>query len=177
DRAAVLGRGRRARVGERRRLRPRGLGLDAGRRPGAADVAQTAVRHGVDQHSHPTHARDAARRLQAERVRQGHVDLLDRGVHQPQARDGVARLGAKSKEGSDPTMSVRPFLVNGEWRTGEGTFEVHSPYDDAVVAEIGVPTAEDVEEAVATAAATFEGARNLPGPAPPEARGPNTRGP
>ena len=59
-------------------------------------------------------------------------------------------------------MTVRPFLVNGEWRTGEGTFEVHSPYDDAVVAEIGVPTAEDVEEAVATAAETFEGSRSLP---------------
>ena len=59
-------------------------------------------------------------------------------------------------------MSVRPFLVNGEWRTGEGTFEVHSPYDDAVVAEIGVPTAEDVEEAVAKAAETFEVSRNLP---------------
>ena len=59
-------------------------------------------------------------------------------------------------------MSVRPFLVNGEWRTGEGTFEVHSPYDDAVVAEIGVPTAEDVEEAVATAAETFEVSRTLP---------------
>ena len=78
---------------ERRRLRPRGLGLDAGRRPGAPDVAQAAVRHGVDQHAHPAHARDAARRLQAERVRQGHVDLFDRGVHEPQARDGVARLG------------------------------------------------------------------------------------
>src|SRR5207344_652015 len=59
-------------------------------------------------------------------------------------------------------MTVRPFLVNGEWRTGEGTFEVHSPYDDAVVAEIGVPTAEDVEEAVATAAKTFEVSKNLP---------------
>ena len=59
-------------------------------------------------------------------------------------------------------MSVRPFLVNGEWRIGEGTFEVHSPYDDAVVAEIGVPTAEDVEKAVATAAETFEVSRNLP---------------
>src|SRR5829696_1980461 len=59
-------------------------------------------------------------------------------------------------------MTVRPFLVNGEWRTGEGTFEVHSPYDDSVVAEIGLPTADDVEEAVATAAETFEGSRNLP---------------
>ena len=30
---------------------------------------------------------------------------------------------------------IRPFLVNGEWRTGEGTLEVRSPFDDAVVAE------------------------------------------
>ena len=51
---------------------------------------------------------------------------------------------------------IRPFLVNGEWRTGEGTFEVKSPYDDSVVAELGVPTAADVEEAIATAAETFE---------------------
>jgi acyl-CoA reductase-like NAD-dependent aldehyde dehydrogenase len=59
-------------------------------------------------------------------------------------------------------MAVRPYLVNGEWRTGEGTFEVHSPFDDGLVAEIGVPTEADVEEAVATAAATFEESRKLP---------------
>ena len=52
--------------------------------------------------------------------------------------------------------------MNGEWRTGEGSFEVRSPYDDGVVAEIGVPTDADVEEAVATAAATFEESRHLP---------------
>jgi aldehyde dehydrogenase (NAD+) len=59
-------------------------------------------------------------------------------------------------------MSVRPYLVNGEWRTGEGTLEVRSPFDDSVVAEIGVPTEADVEEAVATAAATFEESKKLP---------------
>jgi len=59
-------------------------------------------------------------------------------------------------------MAVRPYLVNGEWRTGEGSFEVRSPYDDGVVAEIGVPSADDVEEAVATAAATFEESKHLP---------------
>src|SRR6266699_2335217 len=53
-------------------------------------------------------------------------------------------------------MTVRPFLVNGAWRTGEGTFEVKSPFDDSVVAEVGVPTAADVEEAMATADATVE---------------------
>jgi len=59
-------------------------------------------------------------------------------------------------------MSVRPYLVNGDWRTGEGTLDVHSPFDDSVVAEIGVPMEADVEEAVATAASTFEESRNLP---------------
>ena len=57
---------------------------------------------------------------------------------------------------------ARPFLVNGEWRTGEGTFEVKSPYDDSVVAEIGVPTDADVEEAAACAAETFEESQHLP---------------
>jgi aldehyde dehydrogenase (NAD+) len=59
-------------------------------------------------------------------------------------------------------MGTRPYLVAGEWRTGEGTFEVRSPYDDGVVAEIGVPTQADVEEATAQAAATFEESSRLP---------------
>jgi acyl-CoA reductase-like NAD-dependent aldehyde dehydrogenase len=59
-------------------------------------------------------------------------------------------------------MTVRPYLVNGDWRTGEGTFEVKSPFDDSVVAEIGVPTQADVDEATATAAATFEESKRLP---------------
>ncbi len=59
-------------------------------------------------------------------------------------------------------MSTRPFLVNGDWRTGEGTFEVKSPFDDSVVAEIGVPTDADVEEAAATAHETFKTSQHLP---------------
>src|SRR5436189_2446540 len=59
-------------------------------------------------------------------------------------------------------MTVRPYLVNGEWRTGEGTFEVKSPFDDSVVAEVAVPTEADVEEAIATAASTFEESKKLP---------------
>jgi aldehyde dehydrogenase (NAD+) len=58
-------------------------------------------------------------------------------------------------------MAVRPFYVNGEWRTGEGALEVKSPFDESVVAEIGVPTEADVEEAVATAAETFKESRRL----------------
>jgi acyl-CoA reductase-like NAD-dependent aldehyde dehydrogenase len=59
-------------------------------------------------------------------------------------------------------MTTKPFFVNGEWRTGEGTFEVMSPFDQSVVAELGVPTASDVEEAIRTAAETFEESRTLP---------------
>src|SRR3989442_748601 len=58
-------------------------------------------------------------------------------------------------------MTVRPFYVAGEWRTGEGTLEVRSPYDQSVVAEVGVPTDADVEEAVSTAAETFAASRLL----------------
>jgi acyl-CoA reductase-like NAD-dependent aldehyde dehydrogenase len=58
---------------------------------------------------------------------------------------------------------TRPFLVAGEWRTGEDSFEVKSPFDGSVVAEVGVPTDADLEEAVDAADTTFEReSRNLP---------------
>ena len=59
-------------------------------------------------------------------------------------------------------MAVRSYLVNGDWRTGEGTFEVKSPFDESVVAEVGTPTEADVEEAAATAQATFAESSRLP---------------
>ena len=57
---------------------------------------------------------------------------------------------------------IRPYLVNGQWRTGEGTHEVTSPYDGSVVAVLGVPTAADVEESMAVAAETFKTSQHLP---------------
>ena len=36
-------------------------------------------------------------------------------------------------------MTTKPFYVAGEWRTGEGTLDVHSPYDDSVVADARRP--------------------------------------
>jgi acyl-CoA reductase-like NAD-dependent aldehyde dehydrogenase len=59
-------------------------------------------------------------------------------------------------------MTTRPFYVAGEWRTGQGTLDVHSPYDDSVVATIGVPTDQDVEDAVVAATETFKESRHLP---------------
>lgn len=58
---------------------------------------------------------------------------------------------------------VKPYLVAGEWRTGDDSFEVTSPYDGAVVARVGKPSNEDAERAAAAAAHTFEEeSRNLP---------------
>jgi acyl-CoA reductase-like NAD-dependent aldehyde dehydrogenase len=54
------------------------------------------------------------------------------------------------------------YLVAGEWRTGEGSFEVRSPYDDAVVATVAKPTEADVESAVAAAHDSFDSVRKLP---------------
>ena len=59
-------------------------------------------------------------------------------------------------------MSTKPFYVAGQWRTGEGTLDVHSPYDDSVVATLGVPTDADVEDAMVAAVETFKESRHLP---------------
>jgi acyl-CoA reductase-like NAD-dependent aldehyde dehydrogenase len=59
-------------------------------------------------------------------------------------------------------VATKPYLIGGDWRTGGSPLEVKSPYDGAVVAEVGTPSDDDVEEAVAGAAETFEESRNLP---------------
>jgi acyl-CoA reductase-like NAD-dependent aldehyde dehydrogenase len=58
-------------------------------------------------------------------------------------------------------MTTRPFYVAGEWRTGDQTFDVKSPYDGSLVATLGIPTDHDVEEAVVAAVETFERSRVL----------------
>jgi acyl-CoA reductase-like NAD-dependent aldehyde dehydrogenase len=59
-------------------------------------------------------------------------------------------------------MTTTPYLVAGERRTGDETLEVTSPYDGSLVAEVGTPGHDDIEEATAAAASTFEESRNLP---------------
>jgi acyl-CoA reductase-like NAD-dependent aldehyde dehydrogenase len=58
-------------------------------------------------------------------------------------------------------MTTRPYYVAGSWRTGEQTFSVKSPYDGSVVAEVGVPSDADVEEAVTQAVSAFGTSRLL----------------
>jgi acyl-CoA reductase-like NAD-dependent aldehyde dehydrogenase len=59
-------------------------------------------------------------------------------------------------------VATKPYLIAGDWRTEGKPLQVTSPFDGEVVAEIGTPTDDDVEEAVAAAATTFEESRNLP---------------
>jgi acyl-CoA reductase-like NAD-dependent aldehyde dehydrogenase len=59
-------------------------------------------------------------------------------------------------------MAAKPFLVNGEWRTGEGVLEVKNPYDQSLVGEVGLPTAQDLEDATVAAVEGFKETKNLP---------------
>jgi len=59
-------------------------------------------------------------------------------------------------------VSVKPFYVAGEWRSGQGTLKVNSPYDGSLVAELGVPADADVEAAVSKAVEAFRESRHLP---------------
>lgn len=59
-------------------------------------------------------------------------------------------------------MTIKPFLVAGEWRTGDGSFEVKNPVDGEVVAEVGHPSEADVEDAIAAADAAFAESKRLP---------------
>ena len=66
-------------------------GVDEGPRPRDADGQAPGLRRGVDQHPHPDRGRDAARRLQALRLRQGPVHVRLRGLHPHQARHELHR--------------------------------------------------------------------------------------
>jgi hypothetical protein len=79
-------------LGERFRLRARLLRVDEGCRQGDGRGRPAPIRLHLDQL--PLHAdeRDAAWRLQALRLREGHVGLRAGGLHGGPARDGEARL-------------------------------------------------------------------------------------
>ena len=91
-RPALQRRGAGDRVGQRHRLRPRVVRLDARHRPRAARREGAALRLRVDQRPHPARLRDAAWRLQAVRLRQGPLDVRARGLHGRQARHGKLEL-------------------------------------------------------------------------------------
>ncbi|MGH2746813.1 MAG: aldehyde dehydrogenase family protein [Actinomycetota bacterium] len=57
---------------------------------------------------------------------------------------------------------TKRYLIAGEWRSGDDTFDVTSPYDGEVVATVGSPTDSDVGAAVAAADGVFDESRKLP---------------
>ena len=65
--------------------------------------AGARLRLRLDQHPHPARRRDAARRLQEVRLRQGPLDVRVRGLHAHQARHGQHR----ELSGHDPTGEHR----------------------------------------------------------------------
>ena len=76
---------------------------------GRAHRVANALRFGcrVDQRPHPDRLRDAARRLQAVRLRQGPVEVLDGGLPGDQARDGEpGGLGRRDIDFSRPGCST-----------------------------------------------------------------------
>jgi acyl-CoA reductase-like NAD-dependent aldehyde dehydrogenase len=57
---------------------------------------------------------------------------------------------------------TKGYIVAGEFKSADETFEVKSPYDGDVVAVVAAPTASDIEAAVSGAADVFEETRKLP---------------
>ncbi|MGV8910370.1 MAG: aldehyde dehydrogenase family protein [Propionicimonas sp.] len=57
---------------------------------------------------------------------------------------------------------IRPFYLSGVPTFGEGSFEVRSPYDGSLVAEVSRPTAAQAEQAVADLTAVRAEAQALP---------------
>ncbi len=62
--------------------------------PRDAGRQRAALRLRLDQRSHPARLRDAPRRLQGVRLRQGPLDVRAGGLHRDQARDDQPRLRA-----------------------------------------------------------------------------------
>ncbi len=57
---------------------------------------------------------------------------------------------------------VKKNLIGGEWRGSGDVLEVRFPYDDSVVDAVSMASAQDMQDAMAAAAAGFEETRALP---------------
>ncbi len=57
---------------------------------------------------------------------------------------------------------TKKYLVAGEWRSGSEAFEVTSPYDAEVVAQVASPSEDDIEDAIRSAYGVFDETRKLP---------------
>src|SRR5918997_4741247 len=59
-------------------------------------------------------------------------------------------------------MEAKPFLIGGGWRTSSHTQEVRSPFNGDLVAHFSVASAEELEEAISSAASAAREMRALP---------------
>ena len=92
-----------------------------------ASPTRPAVRHGLGQRPRPARVRDAARRVQAVGLRQGHVGLRHRGLDRAQARDDQPLLtrppvspGATAPCGAGADRSRCPPRSGGRRSRGPG---------------------------------------------------------
>ena len=99
-----------------------------------------ALRLRVDQRPHPAGVGDAARRLQAVRLRQGPLDVLARGLHGRQARDGQHSPNPSSTRRRARFVSPRRRLSSSRRRLLDA------------VGRVLVPRPRDVQRSGAAAA-------------------------
>ncbi|KIQ68218.1 NAD-dependent aldehyde dehydrogenase [Wenxinia marina DSM 24838] len=99
----------RHRLGQRLALRPRLVGLDAGHRQGDGGHRRAAIRLHLGEHALHAGERDAPRRAEAVRLRQGHVDLRARGLHRrPPRHDRALIPEARRHAAENAAGRIRP---------------------------------------------------------------------
>ena len=76
-------------------------------------------------------------------------------------RDAATR-SASSGAGSSSTLGEYGVLVGGKWLKTGDAIEVHSPYDDQLVAVIHRAGPKEIETAISRAVAAFEETRRMP---------------
>src|SRR3990170_1552512 len=67
-----------------------------------------------------------------------------------------------AKDGKKAEMGEYGVLIDGKWLKTGNAIEVHSPYDDALVAVVHRAGPKEIEKAIATAVSAFEVTRKMP---------------
>ena len=80
----------------------------------AMDVEGDGLRLRLDQHPHPAGGRDAARRVQEVRVRQGPVDVRVRGLHPHRTSWPISSPESAARAGVLPTTGRPPARPGGQ---------------------------------------------------------------
>ena len=76
-------------------------------------------------------------------------------------RDAEVRA-ATANDGANSELGEYGVLVGGEWMKSGDAIEVHSPYDDSLVAIVHQAGPEEIEKAISKAVEAFGATRKLP---------------